>query len=229
MGEDLPDVISAQGRTGCIEEGGTCGKKIVGRGRCRPHYNRWWEKTRAQERPPALNLKSKTPEQRFWGKVDRRSPSDCWPWRGATDTFGHGQFFVSPERGKVPAHVYAIELTTGEPCPEGKEGFHHCDNPPCCNPTHIYYGTRQQNVADMHSRGRAQVGSQRTNARLTEANVLLMRQRFAAGEQLKDLAAVFGIGEGHVSKIVNGLMWKHVGGPTTTRGHLGRPATWRNN
>jgi hypothetical protein len=222
MSLSLPDVVSAQGLTGCVDDGGTCGKKIVGRGRCRKHYGRWWRSTRDTVRAPALNLKTKTPADRYWEKVDRRGPDDCWPWRRTTDEFGHGQFFVSPERGRVPAHVYGVELTTGQRCPEGKEGCHHCDNPPCCNPAHIYYGTRQQNVDDMWNRNRAPQGADRTQSKVDDHAVLAIRLRFADGETLLSLASEYGVSDTLISLIVNGHRWSHVGGPVGTHGRRGR-------
>lgn len=219
--------ISAQGLTECTED--ACHGELVGRGLCRKHYVRWHRRTPKGQRPPARNLKRLTPAERFAAKVDKRGPDECWLFTGSTADHrqGHGEFFVSPERGKVPAHTFALELATGVACPPGMEGCHRCDNPPCCNPAHIYYGTRQQNVDDMHQRGRARVGSARPNARLSENDVVRMRERFASGEQLKILAVEYGIGNGHVSRIVNGLRWKHAGGPITTRGHRGHPSEWR--
>jgi hypothetical protein len=181
-------VISAQGLTGCVID--DCGKPIRARGRCRKHYYVWYRATAGTERPPALNLKRKTVAERFWEKVDQRGPDECWPWQNSTNRFGHGEFYVSPERGRVPAHTFAVELATGKRCPPGKEGCHDCDNPPCCNPTHVYYGTRRQNVADMYARGRARVvGSANPRARLTEADVVEMREAFAAGVQLRNSPA----------------------------------------
>ncbi len=218
--EEVPDVVSAQGLSGCVVD--DCGKKIVGRGRCRKHYAQWWRRTRGQERPPALNLKTLTPEQRFWLKVDRRGDDECWLWTGSVDSFGHGSFFVSPARDRVPAHSYALELATGEQCPDGKECCHHCDNPPCCNPGHLYFGTRLQNVHDAIDRDRFSRGERHICAVLTEDDVVAMRIRFAAGETQPVLASVYGVSESHVSQIVNGLAWKHVGGPIRTHNRPGR-------
>lgn len=218
--EDVPDVVSAQGLHGCVVD--DCGKKVVGRGRCRKHYAKWWKRTRGTERSPALSLKTLTPGQRFWLKVERGGDDECWPFKGAVDKFGHGSFFVSPQRGRVPAHSYALELKTGEQCPEGKECCHHCDNPPCCNPSHLYFGTRLQNVHDAISRRRHSHGSRHVGARLTEADVYAMRVRFATGETQPVLASVYGIGEAYVSAIVNGRTWKHVGGPIKTHNRPGR-------
>jgi hypothetical protein len=219
--DDLPDVVSAQGLTSCIVN--DCAtQKIVGRGRCRRHYMQWWRRTRGQERPPALNLKTLTPEQRFWLKVDKRGPDECWPWTSSKHESGHGEFFVSKERGKAPSHSYALELATGEKCPAGKECCHHCDNPPCCNPEHLYFGTRMQNVHDAISRRRHSHGSRHRGARLTEADVVAIRTRFAAGETQPSLSAEFGISSGHISHIVNGRIWKYAGGPTKTHNKPGR-------
>ncbi|QKW15343.1 HNH endonuclease [Verrucosispora sp. NA02020] len=220
MADVLPDAISAQGLTGCID--GVCGLPIIGRGRCRKHYMRWWRRTSKGQRQPALNFKTKTPAQRFWAKVDQRNKNECWPWRGSTTTFGHGEFYVSPERRQVPAHVYALELATGESCPTGMEGCHHCDNPACCNPDHIYYGTRQQNVDDMWRRNRGRRGSRHASARVTEEIALRIRERFASGDTQPDLAGEFGLTDSGISSIVNGKTWAHVGGPIKTHARPGR-------
>jgi hypothetical protein len=144
--------ISAQGLSGCVID--DCGKRIVGRGRCRRHYQQWWKATRNTARPPALNLKTKTPEQRFQEKIDQRGTDDCWPWLASTVNGGHGEFFVSPQRGKIPAHSYALELASGQPCPPGMEACHRCDNPPCCNPTHSRTLTTCGNAIASHSAAR---------------------------------------------------------------------------
>jgi hypothetical protein len=220
------DVVSALGLTGCvIEEGGSlCGLPIRARGRCHKHYVSWYRATKGTVRPPALNLKSKSVVQRYEEKRERGSPDECWPWTASADDKGYGEFFVSRERGKVPAHTFAIELATGEPCPPGKEGCHRCDNPPCCNPGHLYYGTRKENVADAYARDRVPRGSERADAKLTEDGVLDIRYRFAAGESQTVLSAEYGVSTGLISNIVNGRrgMWTHVGGPIGTHGRPGR-------
>jgi hypothetical protein len=218
--QDVPAVVSAQGLTGCII--GNCGKKIRARGRCHRHYYIWYRATKGTERPPALNLKRKTVAERFHEKVTRLGPDDCWPWKASAYKSGHGEFFVSPERGKVPAHTFARELATGIPCPAGREGCHRCDNPPCCNPAHVYYGTRQENVDDMWARGRSSHGSAHPMAKVTEPQVLAIRERFAAGEFETNLAREYGLSDSTVSNIVNGRIWKHVGGPIKVHGRPGR-------
>lgn len=218
------EAVSARGLKHCTEDG--CAGDLVARGLCRKHYAAWYRVTPPALRPPAKNLKRLSPEERFTRRVDRRGPDDCWPWMGARHRSGHGQLFVSTERRRVQAHSYALELATGSPCPPEMECCHHCDNPPCCNPAHLYFGTRRQNVADMFARNRAQIGSARPNSRYTESQIVAIRERFAAGELLQVLADEHDTSTGYISRIVNGLAWKRAGGPITNRGHLGRPKNW---
>jgi hypothetical protein len=171
---------------------------------------------------PARRRRSAPPADRFARKVRRGGPDECWPFTGSTDKFGHGQFHVSVERGRVPAHVFALELALGIPCPPGREGCHHCDNPPCCNPVHVYYGTRQQNVDDKVRRGRHIRGEACTHARLSESDVVAIRTRFAAGVGMGVLVRDYGLSSAMVSLIVNGKRWAHVGGPIRTHNRPGR-------
>lgn len=222
VGNLVADDVSAQGLAACLID--DCGLPIRARGRCHRHYVAWYRATAGTIRKPARNLKRRTVAERFASKVDRRGPDECWPWLPPSHKSGHGEFYVSPERGKVPSHTFALELATGAPCPPGREGCHHCDNPPCCNPAHIYYGTRQDNVSDMISRGRIPRGTQKPQAKLTEDAVLAMRERFAGGESMGILSAEYGVSDGLVSAIVNGRrgLWSHVGGPIRTHDKPGR-------
>lgn len=222
VGSTLPHVVSAQGLAGCVDDDGDCGGKLSGRGRCHKHYMRWWRANRDTSPPKALNLKRATPAERFWAKVDRRGDDECWPWDGSTWRGGYGEFYVSPTRGKVAAQVFARELATGEVCPDGLEGCHTCDNPPCCNPAHVYYGTRQDNVDDMWRRDRAPRGEDRGGSKLLTEQVLAIRWRFADGDTQPALAAEYGVSPGYISQIVNGRVWAHVGGPINTHGRPGR-------
>lgn len=146
---------------------------------------------------------------RFWRLVDVRSETECWLWRGDTDRSGYGVFVYQGR--KAGAHEYALSFTTGERRAEGLDTCHSCDNPPCCNPLHLRFDTRTGNVRDMHERGRARNGSA-----LTDADVVLIRERRAAGARQIDLAEQFGLTDGAVSMIVRGIRWPNAGGPIQT-------------
>ena len=91
-------------------------------------------------------------EHRFWDKVDKREDDDCWPWKGACTGGGYGQIWVNGRSRR--AHLVAWELFNGSAFPIGVDGCHSCDNPPCCNPAHIWPGTKSQNMLDAQSKGR---------------------------------------------------------------------------
>ena len=201
-----------------------CDAPFVARGKCRKHYMAWYRATPKEQRSPASGLSRLTVVERFFSHVNKADPNECWPWTGSANQSGHGEFFVSKTRGKVPAHAFSLELATGQACPAGKETCHHCDNPPCCDPAHLYYGTRQQNIDDMWQRGRGRRGSDHRAARLTEESVVQIRHRYAAGEFAKDLAAEFNVTTGAVVAVVLGKNWRHVGGPIQMPG-AARP--WR--
>lgn len=92
-----------------------------------------------------------TLEERFWSKVDKRGPDECWPWGGYKAKSGHGSTSDGCG-GSIGAHRLAYILAVGE-IPTGLCVCHKCDNPPCVNPDHLYAGTYKQNTADRKLRG----------------------------------------------------------------------------
>ena len=97
--------------------------------------------------------------QRFLDKVDRKDDQNaCWPWLAQKDRKGYGHFRIGSKyentRRKAASHRVALALT-GVDVPVDKMVLHHCDNPPCCNPRHLYLGTVKNNAADMKKRKRA--------------------------------------------------------------------------
>lgn len=209
------DTVIPRPRTpaGSICSAAKCHRPASKRGMCGRCYLRWYRSTPRLERPEVTKL------ERFWEKVNTSGsvPSHaphlgrCWLWTGSRRTSGHGQF------GNTPAHVYALEMALGEPCPTGMEGCHLCDNPPCVRPSHIYFGTRQDNSDDAWARSRHQVGSERPAARLFESDVEEIRVRYAAGESGSALAAEYGVKPCSIYGITSGQKWAHAPGPITRR------------
>ena len=150
--------------------------------------------------------------ERFWPKVDKRGVDECWKWLASTQKFGYGTFNL---RGKIQlAHRISWMLHNG-PIPKGK-GYHgtcvlhHCDNPPCVNPKHLFLGTNNDNMADKVKKGRIanNIGEQNCNAKLTWEQVCEIRVRYAKGgiTQTK-LGDEFGVTNQNISDIIRGKLW----------------------
>jgi hypothetical protein len=88
--------------------------------------------------------------ERFWARVDRRQPSECWPWRGSFNA-EYGRIKMEG-RNYIATHV-ALALD-GRPVTLGTEACHSCDNPPCVNPAHLFAAPHLDNVRDMVAKGR---------------------------------------------------------------------------
>jgi len=94
-------------------------------------------------------------EERFWEKVaihDIFSP-ECWPWMGARDRNGYGRYRMNRKPFLAHRLAWLFARTPGETL-DDRDILHRCDNPPCCNPFHLWAGTAADNVADMFNKGR---------------------------------------------------------------------------
>lgn len=92
--------------------------------------------------------------ERFWSKVNIGNPNECWEWGSSRNKKGYGQFTLYDRKSfNVKAHRMAWEVTNGK-IPDGLFVCHHCDNPPCCNPAHLFVGTNSDNMKDASSKGR---------------------------------------------------------------------------
>lgn len=97
---------------------------------------------------PEISLNRRRHEA-FWHYVNKTD--ECWLWTGWCNSGGHGQFFDGYK--KVVASRHSWELENG-PIPEGLFICHHCDNPPCVRPEHLFLGTPKDNTHDAIAKGR---------------------------------------------------------------------------
>jgi hypothetical protein len=84
-----------------------------------------------------------------------RKPSECWPWKGGMNNKGYGKFKFLGKT--VSAHRIAFLFEYGYLPKKPHEVCHTCDNPPCCNPTHLFEGTRSDNMRDCVKKGRSSI------------------------------------------------------------------------
>lgn len=91
-------------------------------------------------------------DDRFQAKVAVGLPDECWPWQGARNSDGYGNLTRDGKNKK--AHRLVLEWKLGRPIAPGKCACHSCDNPPCCNPSHIWEGTHRENMLDGHAKDR---------------------------------------------------------------------------
>lgn len=139
---------------------------------------------------------------RFLTKVDKTE--DCWLWTASRGYNGYGKFRHDGRDKR--AHRVAYELFVG-PISPGKQVCHRCDVRHCVNPTHLFLGTNADNLADMVSKGRLPLGTDRPNAKLNEELVLYIRSSDKNGTEL---AKELGVGQPLVSRIRRSKLWQHV-------------------
>lgn len=96
------------------------------------------------------------------------------------------------------------------PCPDGMQALHGDDDPMNNNLTNLEWGTPKANSEQRAISGRQVRGIRVTGAKLTEKQVLLVRERFAAGETQSALARELGVTQHSVWAIVRGVTWKHL-------------------
>ena len=86
----------------------------------------------------------------FWKKVDVKSETECWNWKGHSQRYGR----LIYQREEIKAHRLAYRLTYGK-FDDSLCILHPCDNPLCCNPKHLFIGTQDDNMKDMVAKGRS--------------------------------------------------------------------------
>ena len=150
--------------------------------------------------------------ERFWEKVQRSD--SCWEWTGCRLRSGYGQIKWGDKIRR--AHRVSWEIHFG-PIPDGLWVLHHCDNPPCVRPDHLYLGTLVDNAQDCVRRGRHYhwrgQGEGHPMARLTEGQVLEIRRQRENGLSGHLIARAFGLSKTQVYDIINRKSWAHLAGP----------------
>ncbi len=148
-----------------------------------------------------------TTEAAFWERVDTSAEAGCWNWLGFKDRLGYGHVRASQLCDSILTHRVAWTCLYGR-IPAGLDVLHECDNPSCCNPSHLRLGTHQDNMRDKAARGRVVVksGQQSNLSSLTEEAVTYIWEN-RHRHQSKELATKFGVTKSAITRIYSGRTW----------------------
>ena len=146
-------------------------------------------------------------EAEVWARIRKLGPDACWPWLGARTARGYGNVQYN---GKwLYAHRLVYTWAVGA-IPPGMDVCHTCDNPPCCNPAHLFLGTRMQNMADAVRKGRVANGERLPQSKLSEKSVVLARRAYRVGMTIEEIAALCRMSEQAIRRAVLKESWRHV-------------------
>ncbi len=131
----------------------------------------------------------------------------CWEWQRGRVPKGYGQItFNGEHRTTIYAHRVAYEAAHGK-VGDGLCICHHCDNPPCINPEHLFVGSYTDNFADQIAKGRKPRGEGSTSHKLSEAQVREILRRAAGGENHRLIAQDHLVSRSLVSMLSTGKRW----------------------
>ena len=158
-------------------------------------------------------------------------PTPCVIWQGSVDRDGYGRMkrTRNGERTTVFVHRWVMEQVRGRPLRPDQVILHACDNPPCFRIDHLSVGSIMDNNADMRAKGRGTKpplnryeGECHPMAKLSTVQVRAIRGHYQSGLRVKTIAKMFDVSERTVSRIIQGIGWRHV--PVHPALRSGRPA-----
>lgn len=151
-------------------------------------------------------------QERFWSKVDRGGPDECWEWTAVRHPSGYGKIKVN---GKFEyAHRVAWALENNPPGDDFT--LHKCDNPPCVNPAHLYLGDKSDNMRDLWERGDPPIptppetpsGTDNPAAKLNYNLAEEIRERYESESiSQAELGQKYGVCQQTVGRVVRGEEW----------------------
>jgi hypothetical protein len=132
----------------------------------------------------------------------------CLEWQKALSRYGYGRMKASKK--DELSHRLSYAAYVGE-IPDGMLVCHHCDNPKCINPDHLFLGTYKDNAIDRNAKGRAPLtGGERNGcARLSIDDVKgILKRKKDAGLSYGTIAREYGVSPKQIEKIVRGERWR---------------------
>ncbi len=175
-----------------------CSAQATRRGWCQPHYRRW----QRHGDPEGGRLHAKHDMSLEERLLLRRqiTASGCWEYTGSKDSGGYGALKISGQNKK--AHRIAYKVWVSD-VPDDVDVLHHCDNPPCFNPEHLFLGNDEINVWDKMLKGRAA-------QKLTADEVVDIRWLLSQGAVAAEVARAYGVHPATICEIRTGKLWRHI-------------------
>jgi len=154
-------------------------------------------------------LRDITDTQRFFSHVKKKK-SGCWEWQGHLMAQGYGRCIFDGKRSYL-AHRASWVIHKGD-IPEGMYVCHKCDNPKCVRPEHLFLGTNEENIKDrtIKKRSNRPFGNTFAPRKLTEKNVLEIREMIKKGFTQQKIADKFGVARCTIYKIKIKQKWKRI-------------------
>lgn len=149
----------------------------------------------------------------FWNNVVIKSKNECWIWRKCRTDYGYGKCGIGG--ANLLAHRIAWKLTYGDP---GKLFVcHKCDNPPCCNPNHLFLGTPKDNTNDCMKKGRFTLnirrGENKRGVKLTNEAVKDVWENYQKYKMpVRFFREKYKVSKSTIESILIGRNWKHITG-----------------
>lgn len=138
---------------------------------------------------------------------------DCWEWLGVRRA-GYGMFRTvsGPKASKEQASRVSYTLFIGD-IPEGMDVCHHCDNPGCVRPSHLFVGTHTDNMRDAARKGRmgTMKGDSHPHSKLTVQSASEIKALLTESDlKQEEIASLYGVCKATVSHIATERCWRHV-------------------
>lgn len=183
----------------------SCGGKRHARGWCHTHYSRWY---RYKTTDLTVRFGPITWDRLLACSITNKE-TGCIEWQRGTSA-GYG--FITRHGVFERTHRISYQLNYGE-IPKGLCVCHHCDNPICINPEHLFLGTHADNMADMTRKGRnnIMIGEDAPRSKLLEKQVIHIRKIYTGKRgQIAELSRLYDVSFGCMWAVINRVSWKHL-------------------
>lgn len=175
-----------------------CTKKLY----CDKHYYRYRKYGDPLKVKERYQKKDYSCHELFEASYRLNEDSGCWEWIGGKNYWGYGRLNYNSKH--LSAHRYAFEYFKGA-IGDGMYVCHHCDNPSCVNPEHLFLGDSQTNIDDMVNKGR-HVGCRKLN----ESHVREIKNLLKTDLTQFQIAQMYKVSRSAISNIAYSQTWRNI-------------------